>query len=334
MTDKIILTALAVLCLIILVWKLMRRASGAEPDDGDAVEPQNEPEQRARKKLSKSTVALIVCASLCLLVVIHMVIMTTIESTAEAARLRAEASAEPDIYETDELVAAREVLGIADDMLAGTLPADEAKSALDALAPYPDDPLGMMMSLVQSTVTAQASGVDVHDSIVTARDTLAQELEHHADLSEPDAPSAPQTAAVSEEQRALATALDYLRWGHFSRSGLIEQLEYEGFTDTQATYAVDNCGADWSEQALGSALDYLDSMGFSESGLKEQLVYDGFTDSQASYGAQNCGADWDEQAVRVAESYRSWSSMSTEELIEQLEFEGFSHSEAVYGANH
>lgn len=36
---------------------------------------------------------------------------------------------------------------------------------------------------------------------------------------------------------------DYPRSSHFSRSGLIEQLEYEGYTHAQAVYGVDKVGA-------------------------------------------------------------------------------------------
>ena len=70
----------------------------------------------------------------------------------------------------------------------------------------------------------------------------------------------------------------------FSYSGLIEQLEYEGFSTSEATYAADNCGADWNEQAAKKAREYLDFMSFSRSGLIEQLEFEGFTRSQAEYG--------------------------------------------------
>ena len=75
----------------------------------------------------------------------------------------------------------------------------------------------------------------------------------------------------------------------FSYSGLIEQLEYEGYSTEDATYAADNCGADWNEQAALSAEDYLDIMSFSRDGLIEQLVYEGFTQEQAEYGASAVG---------------------------------------------
>ena len=34
----------------------------------------------------------------------------------------------------------------------------------------------------------------------------------------------------------------YLDYSHFSRSGLISQLKYEGFTTKQATYGVTKAG--------------------------------------------------------------------------------------------
>lgn len=91
------------------------------------------------------------------------------------------------------------------------------------------------------------------------------------------------------EQNALAQAKNYLSIMAFSYSGLIEQLEYEGYTTEEATYAVDNCGADWYEQAAKKAEEYLDVMSFSRSGLIEQLEYEGFTTEQAEYGVTAVG---------------------------------------------
>ena len=70
----------------------------------------------------------------------------------------------------------------------------------------------------------------------------------------------------------------------FSYSGLIEQLEYEGYSTEDATYAVDHCGADWNDEAAKKAEEYLNTMSFSRSGLIEQLEYEGFTHDQAVYG--------------------------------------------------
>lgn len=91
------------------------------------------------------------------------------------------------------------------------------------------------------------------------------------------------------ERRALEKAYDYLEYTAFSYTGLIEQLEFEGFSNSEATYAADNCGADWNEQAALKAQQYLEYSSFSRSGLIEQLEFEGFTHSQAEYGVTENG---------------------------------------------
>lgn len=91
------------------------------------------------------------------------------------------------------------------------------------------------------------------------------------------------------EKNALAQAGNYLSFTSFSYSGLIEQLEFEGFTPDEAKYAADNCGADWNEQAALKAQEYLDYSSFSRSGLIEQLEFEGFTTEQAEYGVTAVG---------------------------------------------
>lgn len=91
------------------------------------------------------------------------------------------------------------------------------------------------------------------------------------------------------QRNALRAAANYLSAMAFSHDGLIKQLEYEGYSAEDATYAADHCGADWNEQAAKSAKNYLDAMSFSRSGLIQQLEYEGFTASQAEYGASANG---------------------------------------------
>ena len=140
--------------------------------------------------------------------------------------------------------------------------------------------------------------------------------------------------ATSGEKNALAKALQYLDYSAFSYSGLVEQLEYEGYSHSESTYAADNCGANWKEQAAEKALSYLDYSAFSYNGLIEQLEYEGFTSSEAQYGVDNCDADWNAQAVKKAKEYLNYSSFSRSELIDQLVFEGFTQSQAEYGVSH
>lgn len=133
---------------------------------------------------------------------------------------------------------------------------------------------------------------------------------------------------------ALAKAESYLKSSAFSYTGLIDQLEYHGFSNYEATYAANNCGADWNAQALRKAKSYLSSSAFSYTGLIDQLEYSGFTSSQAQYGADQCGANWKEQAVKKAKSYlKSSSNWTSARLKSQLEYSGFTSSEASYGVS-
>lgn len=129
---------------------------------------------------------------------------------------------------------------------------------------------------------------------------------------------------------ALSAANQYLATMPFSHDGLIHQLEYEGYTNEDATYAADNCGADWNQQALLAAVNYLDSMPFSSDGLAHQLEYERFTSEQAAYGVENCGADWNEQALLSALKYLDTSAFSESGLSHQLEFENFTAEQAQY----
>lgn len=151
------------------------------------------------------------------------------------------------------------------------------------------------------------------------------------------------------QKNALKKALNYLDFMAFSRSGLIQQLEFEQFSHDDAVYAVDHCGADWNEQAAKKAAAYLEFSSFSKQGLIDQLEFEGFTHSEAEYGAEavekasssdNSGSSSSQatmgelNALKKAQSYLDFSAFSRSGLIEQLEFEQFSHDEAVYAVDH
>ena len=91
------------------------------------------------------------------------------------------------------------------------------------------------------------------------------------------------------EKNALKSAKSYLRSMDFSYTGLFKQLKYEGYTDEECTYAVDNCEANWNEQASKCAKSYINSMSFSRAELLKQLKYEGFTAEQAEYGVKSVG---------------------------------------------
>ena len=91
------------------------------------------------------------------------------------------------------------------------------------------------------------------------------------------------------EKNALNSAKQYLNYTAFSYKGLVEQLEFEGYTSEEAKFGADNCGADWNEQAAKSAKQYMNYSSFSRSGLLEQLEFEGFTPEQAEYGVKAIG---------------------------------------------
>lgn len=91
------------------------------------------------------------------------------------------------------------------------------------------------------------------------------------------------------EKNALRSAREYLSFSAFSYTGLIKQLEYEGYSTEEATYAADNCNANWNEQAAKSAKEYLDMSSFSRQELINQLIYEGYTQEQAEYGVTKNG---------------------------------------------
>jgi Host cell surface-exposed lipoprotein len=106
--------------------------------------------------------------------------------------------------------------------------------------------------------------------------------------AEKDALAAERRPAL-EQENARVSAESYLDSQGFSRSGLIEQLEFEGYSTEAATAAVDAIGVNWNKQAARSAKSYMDSQSFSQSGLIEQLEFEGYTYEQAAYGASRVG---------------------------------------------
>lgn len=91
------------------------------------------------------------------------------------------------------------------------------------------------------------------------------------------------------QKNAVAKAKSYLNYSAFSHDGLVDQLEYEQFSHSDAVYGADNSGADWNEQAAKKAKSYMEYSAFSRGGLIDQLLYEKFTREQAEYGANSVG---------------------------------------------
>jgi hypothetical protein len=99
----------------------------------------------------------------------------------------------------------------------------------------------------------------------------------------------PTPALTRAQENAIEAAESYLSYTAFSRSGLIEQLKFEGYSGADATFAVDAIDVNWKKQAWLKAEDYLDYTSFSHDGLVAQLKFDGFTTAQAEYGVRRAG---------------------------------------------
>lgn len=104
--------------------------------------------------------------------------------------------------------------------------------------------------------------------------------------------SGSQTAAATEnQQKALDKANEYVDTLPLSRDGLIKQLEYDGYTTDVATYAADNCSANWNKEAKEMAEQYMDSTTYTYKDMVQQLETEGFTKEQAKFGAKAVGLE-------------------------------------------
>lgn len=92
------------------------------------------------------------------------------------------------------------------------------------------------------------------------------------------------SASTAGQRNALNKANSYLSISAFSKSGLKKQLKFDGFSNSDAGWAVNHVRVSWKAQAVKKAKAYLDISSFSKSGLIKQLEFDGFTHSQAVYG--------------------------------------------------
>ncbi|HVT76068.1 MAG TPA: Ltp family lipoprotein [Acidimicrobiales bacterium] len=91
------------------------------------------------------------------------------------------------------------------------------------------------------------------------------------------------------QANARRKAASYLEFTSFSRTGLIGQLKFDGFSEPDATYGVDAQHADWFEQAAKKAESYMEFTSFSRQGLIDQLMFDGFSQPEAEHGADAVG---------------------------------------------
>jgi len=105
---------------------------------------------------------------------------------------------------------------------------------------------------------------------------------------------------TASQKQAIQSAESYLdSSGGFSKARLIRQLSAksaDGFSKTDAIFAVNHINADWKQEAIESAKSYV-QLGFSRASLIKQLESkvgsstqgEGFTHAQALYAVNNVG---------------------------------------------
>jgi hypothetical protein len=164
--------------------------------------------------------------------------------------------------------------------------------------------------------------------------------------SAPSTPAAPASPSMTgSQQQAVDSAEGYLSDGQgFSKQGLLSQLTStagDGFSKSDAEFAIEYLNPDWDAQAVDSAEGYLGGgQGFSEQGLLQQLTStagEGFTEAQADYAISDLHPDWDAQAVDAAKGYLGeGQGFSRSSLIQQLTSSygnGFTEAQAEYAVN-
>ena len=94
---------------------------------------------------------------------------------------------------------------------------------------------------------------------------------------------------IPNQKNARLKAQQYLSFSAFSRKGLIDQLQFEGFNTLDAEYGTDAQNADWRNQAALKAAQYLQVSAFSKQGLIDQLLFEGFSLEDAEFGVSSTG---------------------------------------------
>ncbi|MGC5222939.1 Ltp family lipoprotein [Micromonospora sp. DT81.3] len=159
--------------------------------------------------------------------------------------------------------------------------------------------LGVTAALVALVFALRVANLGSNDG--AAGDTAAQApvaeapavVEEQAAESADESPAEPEAPAASgltlAQQNAVERARGYLDMMGFSRSDLIGQLEYEGFTVEDATLAVDRLAPDWNAEAVEAARGFLDVSSFTRDTLLDALLYRGFSQSEAEAGLAAVG---------------------------------------------
>jgi hypothetical protein len=147
-------------------------------------------------------------------------------------------------------------------------------------------PIATPVAVTTTAVEIPATPIDAPEQTATTEPAAAPTTEA---TTEPEPVAEPTKKLTVAQENAVEKAASYLEFSAFSRTGLIKQLKFEGFSTKDATFGVDAQKANWNAQAAKKAAEYLDFSSFSRSGLIRQLKVEGFTTKQAEYGVKKAG---------------------------------------------
>ncbi|GAA0299169.1 Ltp family lipoprotein [Kineococcus aurantiacus] len=152
--------------------------------------------------------------------------------------------------------------------------------------------IGAGTDAASTAISSAAASASAAAEVATPSEPAAVETSAPAQAAPAPAPAETTEALTGgsvSQKNAVRKAESYLELSAFSRSGLIQQLTFEGFSPEDAAYGVDQTGADWNEQAAKKAASYLEMSGFSRQGLTDQLTFEGFSAAEADYGVSKVG---------------------------------------------
>lgn len=135
--------------------------------------------------------------------------------------------------------------------------------------------LAMMVAVFVGCNTSESEDVNAEPSIEVATNDDKNITTPNDEIEE----------FTIEEENCIESMISYLEAMPFSKTGIKEQLIFEGYPEDTVEKIVEmfSSAVDWNAMAEAEANDYLDLMPFSKDGLYEQLIFEGFTEEEATY---------------------------------------------------
>ena len=172
-----------------------------------------------------------------------------------------------------------------------------------------------------------------------SRDQLMNLLVGADKLSKANAKYAINHSGINWNKNAAEFAEEYIKDNtdevdDSRRDVLKEYLTINGFTSSEADYAVKNAKIDWKKEAVKYAkyfLKYEASDDVSRKDVEEELAKAHFTKDEIQYATNNCGVDWKSLAYKSAKYFLETSYyVSRENVEEELANAHFTKDEIQY----